>query len=242
MIDLHSHIIFGVDDGSSSIEQSIKMIEEAEKQGIRIIIATPHYHEAIFEHKRLEENYQELMFKAQQYDVAIKIGYEVFVDPFNPSAMKGKKRLCLNRSGRILIEFPFNVKPANCLEAIRRLQLGNYIPVIAHPERNRSFLNCFGDLVTLIKAGCMIQIDAASIAGVYGIRVKEFAKKLIQMNFADVVASNVHHPGDYTKWYMKAYNNVANWAGQESAIRLFYLNARVMLEGTDDNQYINVIV
>jgi protein-tyrosine phosphatase len=233
MIDVHCHIIHGVDDGPSTIEQSLRMVEEAEKLGIRVIIATPHYQEDVFELERVEENYQELLLKSRDYGVAIKMGYEVFLNPFNPVFAKNSKRLTLNRTGRMLFEFPFDSKPAYCFEAINRLQLQNIVPIIAHPERNRNFLNNFGELVNFIKAGCLIQVDAASIAGVYGMRVKEFTKHLIKMNFVDMVASNAHYANDYTNWYMEAYKNVAQWADQYYTHRLFYLNAKNMLDGTE---------
>lgn len=237
MIDVHCHIIHGVDDGPSTIGQSLRMVEEAEKLGIRVIIATPHYHENVFEVERVAGNYQELLLRAQDYEVAIKMGYEVFVNPFNPVITRNSKQFTLNRTGRMLFEFPFNAKPAYCFEAINRLQLENIVPVIAHPERNRNFLNNIGGLVSFIKAGCLIQIDAASIAGIYGIRVKEFTKRLIKMNFVDMVASNAHYANDYTNWYMEAYKNVIQWAGQYYAHQLFYKNAKNMLDGVEEKVY-----
>lgn len=237
MIDVHCHIIHGVDDGPSTIEQSLRMVEEAEKLGIREIIATPHYHENVFEVERVEENYQELLFRAREYEVAIKMGYEVFINPFNPVITTSSERLTLDRTGRMLFEFPFNAKLTCCFEAINRLQLENIVPVIAHPERSRNFLNNFKGLVGFIKAGCLIQVDAASIAGIYGTRVKEFTKQLIKMNFIDMVASNAHYANDYTNWYMEAYKNVIHWAGQYYAHKLFYRNAKNMLDGVEEKLY-----
>lgn len=237
MIDIHCHIIHGVDDGPSTIEQSLRMVEEAEKLGIGVIIATPHYHENVYEADRVKENYQELLFRAQAYEVAIKIGFEVFINPFDPVISTSIGRLTLGRTRHMLFEFPFGVKLAHCFEAINKLKLENIVPVIAHPERNRNFLNNFKGLVAFIKAGCMIQVDAASIAGVYGIRVKEFAKQLVKMNFVDMVASNAHYADDYSDWYLEAYNNVIRWAGQYYAHKLFYRNAKNMLDGLEEKLY-----
>ena len=234
MIDIHSHIIHGVDDGPSNIEQSLWMVEEAEKLGIQIVIATPHYQENVFEADRVKENYQELLFRARDYDVVIKTGYEVFINPFNPVIAAGVGRLTLAKTRQMLFDLPFNVKPAYCFDVFGKLRLENIIPVIAHPERNRNFLNNYKGLVNFIKAGCMIQVDAASIAGVYGIRVKEFSKQLIAYNFVDMVASNAHYAEDYARWYMEAYQNVIRWAGQYYAHNLFYKNAKSMLDGQEE--------
>lgn len=237
MIDLHSHIIHGVDDGPSSIEQSIKMVAEAEKLGIQLIVATPHYHENIFDAEKVEENFQELLYKTSDFDVAIKIGFEVFLNPFQPVLTKVKKRFTLARTEYMLFEFPLNASPIHCLDIIKKLKAEKIVPIIAHPERNRNFLNNFSTLVSLIKAGCLIQVDAASIAGIYGKKVKEFSKKLIKLNFADLVASNAHYASDYSEWYMEAYKNVIQWAGQDSAYKLFAQNAKNMLEGIEENIY-----
>jgi protein-tyrosine phosphatase len=237
MIDVHSHIIHGVDDGPSSIEESLRMVEVAEKLGIRTIIATPHFHENIFGMERVEENYQELLYKSKAYEVDLKKGFEVFVDPSNSIITRSRKKLTLNQTGHILIEFPLNANPVYCLDAIKNLQLENILPVIAHPERNREFQKKFGSLVNFIKSRCMIQIDAASIAGIYGIRVKEFARELIKMNFADIVASNAHYALDYSEWYLEAYKNVVQWVGLESAYKLFYSNAKKILDGAEESKY-----
>ena len=141
----------------------------------------------------------------------------------------------------MLVEFPFNARPAYCLEILKRLKLESIIPVIAHPERNRNFLNCLGVLVAFVKTGCLIQIDAASIAGVYGLKIKEFAKRLIRLNLADLVASNAHCANDYSNWYMEAYKNVIQWSGQENANRLFIQNAKKIIDSSDESHYKNVI-
>lgn len=239
MIDIHSHLIHGVDDGPSRIEESVRMVEEAERLGIQLIIATPHYQENIYNMEMVEENYQELLCRTKNYDVVIKIGYEVFVDPYNmPMSLtttKGKKSLSLNRTEHVLFEFPFNAKPNYCLDAIRNLQLENIVPVIAHPERNRNFLNNISDLILFIKSGCLIQLDTASIAGLYGIRVKEFAKRLVKMNLADIIASNAHDASDYSRWYFEAYKNVIKWSGQENAYKLFCQNAKNMTDDAEES-------
>ena len=234
MIDVHSHIIHGVDDGPSNIEQSIRMVREAEKLGISTIIATPHYQENVYEAERVEENYQELLFRTSDYGVTVKLGYEVFVNPFEQNPLKNMKRLTLGRTKHVLLEFPFNAKPLLCIEAAKKLQNEGLIPIIAHPERNRNFLNKLSDLVSFVKMGCLIQIDAGSITGVYGNRIKHYAKRLVELNFADLVASNAHFSSDYTEWYIEAFKNVTDWSGNEYAHRLFTQNARGIMQNVQE--------
>jgi protein-tyrosine phosphatase len=229
MIDIHSHIIFGVDDGPCTIEKSISMIYNAEKAGIKTIVATPHSHETFFETERLYENYQELLYRIHEYDIILKLGYEVFMNPFLPAVDKKNIGLTLDNTRYLLFELPFNTSPKSGFEVLYSIRLKDYIPILAHPERNRRFLKNFNELSGYINAGCMIQIDAGSIIGVYGRDIKEFVKKLVKQNRVDFVASNAHCAEDYTNWYLKAYSQVSKWSGEDNANRLFESNAESIL-------------
>lgn len=224
MIDIHSHIIFGVDDGPCTIEQSISMVHNAEKAGIKIIVATPHSHENLFETERLSENYQEILYRIRDFGVTLKLGYEVFIHPSVPGMEKGNRGLTLDRTRYLLFELPFNSLPVYGFDVIVRFRLENVTPIIAHPERNRNFLKNFNDIAGYTKAGSMVQVDAASILGVYGREVRDFVKKLMKCNRVDFVASNAHCAEDYAQWFLAAYREVSKWVGEENARRLFKLD------------------
>lgn len=242
MIDVHSHIIYGVDDGPSCIEQSLEMVKEADRIGIRTIVASPHYHESIFNLERAEDNYQELLFAAKDYDVSILLSCEIFADEQNYIRWNNKIKQKANKGGLLLFEFPYNTNPKNlnlrrCIENVHKLRGRNIIPIIAHIERNKYFFRDFTCTVSMIKAGCYIQLDAASIIGVYGKRVRGYSKRLIQMGIADMVASNAHCAEDYSRWYTEAYQIVTRWAGKETAGRLFHHNAKNLLESKGKNLF-----
>lgn len=237
MIDVHSHIIFGVDDGPSTMEESLRMVYEAERAGIKVVIATPHYQKDIFENEKVMENYQRLLNRIIDYDVTLLLGYEVFLNPFIPGIMQNKHDLSLNGSDYLLFELPFDSIPMYSYDTIYKLQLKNIIPILAHPERNRNFVSNFNELLNFIERGCLVQLDAASIIGVYGGKAKEFAKKLIKLNMAHFVASDAHCAKDYMHWYCKAYGKVVRWAGEEYADKLFSGNAKVILENRKESVY-----
>lgn len=243
MIDMHSHIIYGIDDGPSNINQAMEMIKAAERLGIGQIVATPHFHQSIYNLECLEENFKELVHKAADYNVKLILGCEVFINPDGNSMMKNKRKLSVDKSEVVLIEFPFNSEPQQCLEAICKLRLQNIVPVLAHIERNRVFLNKLDYIVMMIKAGCYIQMDVASVLGVYGFKIKEFCRKLLQMKIVDFVASNAHCSVDYLNWYLEAYRRVAGWVGNEDAGLLFHDNAKLLLEHrcADDQEYKNIL-
>ena len=229
MIDIHSHIIYRVDDGPCTIEQSISMIWNAKKAGIKTIVATPHSHETIFVADRLSENYQELLYRIRDYEISLKLGYEVFINPSVPSMERKNISLTLDNTRYLLFELPFNTSPRDGFDVLTSLRLKDTIPILAHPERNRNFLKNFNELSGYIQAGCMIQIDAASILGIYGRDIRDFVKKLVKWKRVDFVASNAHCAEDYVNWYMKAYREVSKWSGDENATRLFQSNAESIL-------------
>lgn len=238
MIDIHSHLIHGVDDGASSIDESLRMVSEAEKLGIKVIIATPHFQEPLFCMEKVRENYHELVEKVSNYDVTIKLGSEIYINQSIPKKVEqNTSNLTLNESRYMLLELPPNVIPVFCLDVIYRLQVKKITLVISHPERNRNFLRDYNKLIPLVERGCLVQIDAASILGVYGNSVKNFAKQLIKLNMVHFVASNAHCAEDYVNWYQKAYNRVRDWAGEDYCDKLFFSNAKVVLDNAQESMY-----
>lgn len=236
MIDIHSHIVFGVDDGPSTIDDSVEMVYQAERAGIKVIIATPHFNENLFETGKVAENYCELLLRTVDYDVTIKLGYEVLLNPYIIDILDNDDFFTLDNSRFMLIEFPFSLIPINSHEIIYELQLKDVIPIIAHPERCTSFVRCFDDFMDFIEAGCMVQLDAASIMGVYGKKTRHFAKKLIMDNVVDFVASDAHRASNYTDWYVEAYKKVIRWTSRENADRLFTGNAQMIIKNEEITQ------
>jgi protein-tyrosine phosphatase len=204
------------------------MVLEAEKLGIKTIIATPHYSKGLYRAENVLENYQELAARVRDFDIEILLGYEVYFDSIIPDVLDGKNRYTLNKSKYLLFEMPFDIMPSNISEIILKLHMENFIPILAHPERNRFFIGNFQLFIDFIESGCLIQLDAASILGVYGISAKMFVKNLIKMNLVHFVASDAHNALDYTNWYLPAYEKVKRWGGKEYADMLFDKNQKML--------------
>lgn len=231
MIDIHSHLVFGVDDGPATIKESIRMVLEAEKLGIKEIIVTPHYNKQLFDTDRVVENFQFLLSRVTDFDVELHLGYEIYLNPHmmeNVSILKGKS---LNSSEYLLFELPFGYIPEYCSKLLCGLHLEKIIPVLAHPERNRIFMRNFDSFIKFIESGCLVQIDAGSVVGAYGKEARNFARKVIRLNLAQFVASDAHCTEDYREWYPLAYNQVKQWAGEEYTDKLFFQNAKRILSG-----------
>lgn len=226
MIDIHSHLVFSVDDGPSTIKESVRMVLEAEKLGIREIIATPHFNDQLYHPETTLENFQALESRVADFDVKLRLGHEVNIDVFMSGTNRELKGMTLDSSAYLLFELPFDHIPAYSSELLYKFHLKKIIPILAHPERYRIFQKNFDSFIKFIESGCMVQIDAGSVAGAYGTEAKNFAQKVIKLNLAQFVASDAHCADDYKDWYLAAYNQVKRWAGHEYTEQLFYQTAK----------------
>ncbi len=238
MIDIHSHLLYGIDDGASKIEDSLRMISEAEKLGIKGIITTIHHHCNLYDNENDNEKFLELSDKAVDFGVALGMGYEVFINSVHKPDMKKAHTLTLNNTNYMLIEFPFSEFSNSNFETIYSLLNNNIIPIIAHPERTRSFIENQDVLMSFLECGCLLQVDVASVLGVYGRHARNLVKKLVCQNKIHFVASNAHFSNDYTEWYSNAYKTISRWAGSEYAGNVFFKNAQLIL---DENKVLQVL-
>lgn len=234
MIDIHSHIIYGVDDGAQSQDQSLRMICEAERSGIKVIVATPHVRDQSLNYEKLEENFQNLSRKASEYGVVLKLGCEAHIHTDIVTLYKSNKVLTLGNSRHMLIEFPFNYIPLYTNDLLYKLRLEGIAVVIAHPERYRYFVDDFNLFLRFLDTGCLMQLDAASIIGKHGSRIKSFCKKVIKMKKAHFVSSDAHCAEHYREWYLKSMKKVQRWAGEEYAEELYFKNAARILDNTKE--------
>lgn len=196
MIDIHNHIIPGVDDGSRDIETSIKMLKMAEEDGINTIAATPHYIRG-----RYETPYDEVLKKVTQLqseardrglDIEIIPGQEVYVDNNTISDYKNKNIGCINKTKYMLIELPMDRMPDDALDIIYELRLLNITPILSHPERYEYIINNISTINEFANEGCLFQINTGSITGIFGKKVQKTAEKLIKHRMCNFIASDSH--------------------------------------------------
>ena len=232
MIDIHSHIVFGVDDGPSTIKESIRMVLEAEKLGVKEIIATPHYNDLLFHTDKTDTNYSVLSSRVADCDVKLHIGYEVFLNPSLLDKVRALKAKTLNNSSYILFELPFDHIPVYSSKLLYELHVEKMIPILAHPERNRAITKNFDSFINFIESGCLVQVDAGSIVGAYGAEARHFAEKVIKLNLAQFVASDAHCAADYSNWYLPAYKQVNRWVGETYTHQLFNENAKKIISNS----------
>ncbi len=224
MVDIHSHIIHSVDDGSDSIETSLKMIKEELSQGVDKIILTPHLRHGIFEvaDEKIRENFIELKNKCKEQNLPVELylGREITLYKNLFHDIKNGNFIPLSNEKYILIEFPY-YNDVGIDEVCYNIDLLGFIPVIAHVERYEYFRTV--ENVKSAKAvGALIQVNASSIIGKSGAKEKKFVKLLLKNKLVDFVGSDYHmHRENFMK---SAYLKVAK-KDEDYANKIFTTNA-----------------
>jgi protein-tyrosine phosphatase len=213
MIDIHSHILPGIDDGAKDMEDSIKMLKMAEAKGTKTIVATPHYIRG-----RYENHYDEvaalhaqlkLAAKASGINVEILLGQEVMLDKYSLKLCKEKKLRGINGSSYMLIEFPFDNLPKDALDLIYELRLLDIKPIIAHPERYEYIYKTPTAINDFIEEGCLFQVNTGSLQGIFGKKVQSTAKLLVREGIVDFLASDTHSINRRCPGLMEGFSEAA---------------------------------
>jgi len=221
MIDIHCHIITGVDDGAASMAESEEMMSQAKKAGVSTIIATPHFKKDLYDNGTVENQYRLVKSAAEKHNITLLMGYEIKIQNYQAQMPAGYEGLSLNGTRYILFELPFERVPEYTIEYLYELQLKKYVPILAHPERCLKLIREPLLFTEIIESGCLMQVDASSIIGVNGRKAKRFAKKIITKGYVSFIASDAHNPEGYSRWYVKAYQKVQKWIGKQKAEKLF---------------------
>lgn len=195
MIDFHSHILPGIDDGSKNLEQSIAMVNEAKKVGFTKIISTSHYMENYYECN--EKNRKELLEQVQKNvnGIELCLGNEIYITNNIIELLQNGQASSINGTKYVLFEFPLiTTRPMNDKEVIYRLVENGYIPIIAHPERYPFIQENPDYLYELEEMGALFQANYGSIIGMYGLKAKKTLKILLKNNLISFFGSDAHRP------------------------------------------------
>lgn len=197
MIDIHTHVLFGVDDGPERIEETMKMMEQAAKEGITDMICTPHSGHPQYDVTRKEVEGQIDLLRdvmtAAGMDVNLHAGQEIRIHETLTERLQKKELLTLAHSRYVLIELPSQSVPAYTIPLLQELIGYDFIPVIAHPERNRAIAEKPHRLERLIRHGAVAQITAGSVAGHFGKTIQKLSLQLIESNLIHLYGSDAHN-------------------------------------------------
>lgn len=201
MIDLHSHILPNIDDGSKSLEESIEIIKQAVSNGVTDIIVTPHFILGSSYNKEKKDNkklLKELKEKAnsENLNVNLYLGNEIFVDIEMVSLLINKKISSLNDTRYVLFELSMNNEYKNIRKILFDLQSAGYVPVIAHPERYHIIKENPKLVEEWKEAGAVFQSNVGSLLGRYGKEAKQTLEILLKHEAITFLSSDIHHSHD----------------------------------------------
>lgn len=228
MIDIHSHVIFSVDDGSDSLEKSIELVTKAKNAGVKDLICTPHFRLKQFETpvEVIKQNFEKLKERAEDIGVNLYLGQEIALK--NLKVFRQHQFLTLADSSYILLEFDYN-NYVDIDSIVYDLKIDGYIPVIAHIERYTYVRTA--DVKQFINDGAKIQINADSVCGGMFSPFKKKVMKYLKLGLVDFVASDMHYNRAYK--LSDAYKIIVKKFGKNTAEQLFELNARNVLNNTE---------
>ncbi|WP_294358154.1 CpsB/CapC family capsule biosynthesis tyrosine phosphatase [uncultured Clostridium sp.] len=195
MIDLHSHILPNVDDGSKDMNMSIEMIKEAIKCGTKKIVATPHYAKGYYtnEYNKIKEIFPEFKDKIEkELDVEIYHGQEVYFTENILEEFKMGNIGTINDSRYMLVEFPPMDFKVESLDYLYELQIRDIVPVVAHPERYRAVMKNPEILNEFIEAGCLFQLNGTSLHGAFGKESQKASRILLNSGVYNFIGSDAH--------------------------------------------------
>ena len=197
MTDIHSHILFDVDDGSRTIEESIELLKRLHEIGFKNVILTPHYIEGREyscenkeKKKKLEQIKKELV--KQKLDINICLGNEIFINDNIYELIKNGVIHTLNNTRYILVELPFHNQIVNLEDIIYELKIKGLKPIIAHPERYTYFQKNYKEIDRLREEGFLFQGNYASILGYYGKDSQKLLKYMLKKQYIDYLGTDIH--------------------------------------------------
>jgi protein-tyrosine phosphatase len=234
MVDVHCHILPGLDDGPEDVEISLAMAEAAIADGITHVVATPHSsNEYFFDYPKVRALRAELQEKIGDR-LILATGCDFHLSPENLNALReDARRFCINQRDYLLVEFNEYSIPPSMDQTLHEIQLLGLRPVITHPERNAILRLQTERLAKWVRLGCFIQVTAGSLTGVFGPGAQKDSLRWLADGLVHIVASDAHNTGRRPLKLQPAFELVRERFGEEKARALFVENPMAAFEGRD---------
>lgn len=234
MIDIHSHLLFGVDDGSRTLEESVHVIKKLSEVGYTDIILTPHYiNDSTYVSTR-EENLDVLKrlkvgLIRNNVNVNLYLGNEIYIDSEIANLLKNNIISSLNDTKHLLIELPMSGESEIYYDIFLDLINMGYKVILAHPERYISFQKDFNKIYELKELGVLLQSNVGSVLGDYGRGAKKTIKRLLKENLITFMGTDIHHNKEEYTFVLKAKKKMGKYLTQKQINNIFENNAKVLL-------------
>lgn len=234
-IDLHTHILPGIDDGAESFDETMHMAGIAYEEGIRLIIATPHYGimNPGFSRTKAEEVFENTraMIKTKYPDMGLALGNEIFyTGPSMIDDLSKGSALTIADTDYVLVEFS-PADPFKRIETgIRDLRMAGFRPILAHAERYEALYRDLDAVEDIISAGAVIQINSRSFTHGRLDKRSRWVKQLVREDMVHLISSDCHNAGTRTPMMAKATEKLHQWTDDETLIKIMTDNPKRILQ------------
>jgi len=238
MIDLHCHILPGIDDGAESLSESIEMCRIAVSDGISKLVCTPHHVVGKYNNNREKiircvEKLQACI-DSEHIPLTLCPGCEIRLDLNLVENIKAGELLTMNNSGRyITLELPNEALPKNMEEIISSLVFAGIIPIIAHPEKNHAIQNDPEIIYQLVQLGALAQLTASSLTGRLGSRIEKFSVFLLEHNLIHMLVTDAHSSRRRRPVLSEGLKRLKEIVGEKAAMEMVEAIPEKILNGED---------
>lgn len=235
MIDLHTHLLPGIDDGAKSLEEAVQIIKQGKETGITAICTTPHLSSSFSKDRteKIMENFLKLQEKVsvESIDMQLYLGSEIDLR-MNFDSIKRLPFFFINQTQKYLfVELPLGEFPSFTERTLFSLLIEGHSPILAHPERSLSKESDFERIEKLKDSGILIQLNAGSLLGDFGKKIQRGARRLLEENLVDFISSDAHDLNRRPITVMaEAFKKVKKELGEEKGLELFEKNPKKILQ------------
>ena len=237
MIDLHSHILPGVDDGARELKDAIAMAHMAVADGIEVMACTPHFMPGLYDNEAHDIRHRVAalneVFREEGIELALVLGSDAHIRPDFLSCLRSSIIPTLHGSRYVLFEPPHAVMPQRMDELLFNIQMGGYVPVLTHPERLKWIEQNYDMVVNLANSGVWMQITAGSLTGRFGKRPQYWAQRMLAEGHVSILATDAHNLTSRPPLLAEARDLAADELGVDEATHLVVTRPECVLEDAE---------
>lgn len=240
MIDLHTHLLPGIDDGSTSLEQSLQMAQIAVADGITVMACTPHIYPGLYMNDAAGITAGRDKLQSHLNEAGIKlrlvVGADAHLVPELLSGLQSGRVPTLNQSRYFLLEPSHHVAVPNFDSSVFEIMVAGYIPVITHPERLTWIEDHYPMFVDLAKRGAWLQVTSGAVLGKFGKRAKYWSERLLSEGWVHIIASDAHNTGRRSPQMAEALEQVIKRVGKREAMRMVLDRPQAILDNVSPDR------
>ncbi|MDG4561594.1 MAG: capsular biosynthesis protein [Candidatus Competibacter sp.] len=240
MIDLHCHLLPGIDDGAPDLETTLAMARIAVADGIEVIACTPHIYPGLYENNgpAIRQAVTELQRRLAEADIPLQLTYgaDTHIARDLEDGLRSGRVPSLHGSRYFLLEPPHHVAPPRLGEIVFNLLVAGYVPVITHPERLSWIEDHYGTFVELVRKGAWLQVTAGSLTGRFGSTAQYWGERLLDEGWVHILATDSHSAKRRPPLLAEGQCAAERWVGKEEAVHLVGTRPKGILDNIEPDR------